>query len=98
MAQKLTEEEVRDVAELAHIALSDKEVSQFQKELGSILGYVDQLQEINTEDISEMDHITGLKNVYREDIVTDVSQNEKDMIMSNVPEQKDGAIKVKNVL
>ena len=54
----LREETVRRVAELARLALSDSEVSQFTGQLSQILGYVDQLQAVNTAGVEPM--VSGL--------------------------------------
>lgn len=99
MTQELSKDDVRSVADLAHISLSDTEVEKFQKDLGSILGYFDKLAEVDTEDVMEMGHITGLENVYREDSVCEASQEQKNAIINNVPQKSAaGHIAVKNVL
>ena len=65
---RVTPEEVRHVARLAHIALSDAEVAQFQQQLAHILEYIEQLQTINTDAVEPTSHVLPLKNVLRDDV------------------------------
>jgi len=54
---KTTEKEVRYIAELAHLNLSDEEVKAYQADLEEILSYVDKLQELNVDDVAPMSHV-----------------------------------------
>ncbi len=94
----LTKEEVHDVALLARIGVSDDEVDSYQKDLSSVLGYFEKLQEVDTENIEEIGHITGVTNVYRVDSVVEMEQDGKELIMKNVPNKRDDYIEVKSVL
>jgi aspartyl-tRNA(Asn)/glutamyl-tRNA(Gln) amidotransferase subunit C len=51
---KLTEQEVRHVAELANLALSDDEIARMAKDLDSILTYIDKLNELDTSAVEPM--------------------------------------------
>lgn len=66
---RVTPEEVRHVARLAHLALSDAEISQFQGELSRILEYIEQLQALDTASVEPTSHVLPLKNVLRDDVV-----------------------------
>ena len=50
----LTEKEVRYVADLANLRLTDEEVVRMRQDLGSILTYIEQLNELNTADVPPM--------------------------------------------
>lgn len=63
----LTESQVRHIAKLARLKLSDAEVKKFCKELASILDYVDILNELDTENIEPTAQVTGLTSVFRKD-------------------------------
>ena len=63
----LTEEEVRHIAKLAGLTLTDAEVKKFQSQLNEILSYVGQLKEVKTENVEPTSQVTGLENVFRED-------------------------------
>ena len=66
MAQ-LTEEQVRHIAKLARLQLSNAEVKKFSRELSSILEYIAMLNELDTEKVEPTSQVTGLTNVFRED-------------------------------
>lgn len=92
----LTREEVLKIARLSRIALTDAEVEKFQKELSTVLDYVEELKNVNTDGIGEVFEVTGLVNVQRQDIVVD--HGNRQGIFSQAPEMKDGYFKVKAIL
>ncbi len=92
----LSREEVIKIALLARIELSEAEVEKFQKELSTVLDYVDALKQVDTEGVEEVSQVTGLVNVQREDKVEGTHCREE--ILSQVPEVKDGYYKVKAIL
>ena len=59
-------DDIKHVAELARLELSDKELDIYGKQLSDILGYIEQLQEVNTDGIEPTAQITGLENSWRE--------------------------------
>ena len=65
----LSEEQVRHIAHLARLSLSDEEVKKFSTELSSILDYIEILNELDTESVEPTAQVTGLTNVFREDTV-----------------------------
>ncbi|HIP50431.1 MAG TPA: Asp-tRNA(Asn)/Glu-tRNA(Gln) amidotransferase subunit GatC [Candidatus Pacebacteria bacterium] len=95
---ELTKEDVYDIALLARIGVTDNEVERYQKDLSSVLGYFEKLQEVDTVDVEEIGHITGVTDVYRRDDVIEMSEEGKEMMMNSVPNEDDGYIKVKSVL
>ncbi len=92
----LTKEEVIKIADLARISLTDQEVEKFQKELSAVLDYVEELKQVNVDGLEEVSQVTGLVNVQREDKVVD--SIDKEEILKNAPEIKDGYYKVKAIL
>lgn len=92
----LTEEEVKKVAEMARIELTPEEVAKFQKDLSSVLEYVEELQQVDTEGLEIVSSVTGLENVQREDVAV-LSENQEEL-MANAPERKDRYYKVKSIL
>lgn len=92
----LTKVEVLKIAKLARIALTDEEVERFGKQLSTVLEYVDELKKVNTDGIEEVSQVTGLVNVQREDKII-IAEN-RDEILSQAPEMKDGYYKVKAIL
>lgn len=94
----LTREEILHIATLARIGLDEKDIKKYQNELSEILDYFNRLKELNLEGIEPIGHITGMQNIYRSDINKDLELLEKERIIKNIPENKDGYIKVKSVL
>lgn len=92
----LTAEEIIKIAELARIELRPDEVEKFQQGLSAVLDYVADLQKVDTESLDIVSSVTGLENVQREDVPI-VAEN-REQIMANAPEIKDGLYKVKAIL
>ncbi len=67
MSTNLAGDDVRNVAHLARLQLSDEEVERFTQQLGDILTYVEQLDEVDTEGVEPMAHAIELSNVLRSD-------------------------------
>jgi aspartyl-tRNA(Asn)/glutamyl-tRNA(Gln) amidotransferase subunit C len=63
----LTPADVRWVAHLARLELSDAELESMARHLSTILNYVDQLQQINTDNVEPLAHPLPIHNVFRED-------------------------------
>jgi aspartyl-tRNA(Asn)/glutamyl-tRNA(Gln) amidotransferase subunit C len=92
----LSTEEVKKIALLARIELSDGEVEKFQKDLSTVLDYVAELQGVDTEGLEIVSQVTGLQNMQREDEAVSAENHEE--ILANAPETKDGYYKVKAIL
>ena len=92
----LTKEEVIKISQLVRIELSEAEVEKFQKELSTVLDYVEELKLVDVSGLEEVSQVTGLVNVQREDKVIDLGNREE--ILSEAPEIKDGYYKVKAIL
>ncbi|MBU0459088.1 Asp-tRNA(Asn)/Glu-tRNA(Gln) amidotransferase subunit GatC [Patescibacteria group bacterium] len=71
----LTPDEVRHIAKLARLNLSDKEVEKFAPQLSAIIDYIGQLSEVDTKNIEPTAQVTGLTNSFREDKVTEQLTN-----------------------
>lgn len=94
---KLSRDDVLKLARLAKLQLTEAEVEQYQTELSEILGYVEQLQEVDVAGLEPTTQVTGLKNVTREDVIEDYGMAQEDLL-KNVPARKGAYIKVKRVL
>jgi aspartyl-tRNA(Asn)/glutamyl-tRNA(Gln) amidotransferase subunit C len=93
---KIGTTEVKRIARLARIHLSDDEIAQMSVELGAIVEFVEQLSSINVDGVPPTDQVTGLVDVWREDEVKNFGN--RDLLLKNAPAQQDGYIKVKRVL
>ena len=94
---KITEQDVKQIAALARLELSDADIEKYQAELSSILDYVDQIEKVDTKNVEPTAQVTGLTDVVREDEKVP-STLTRDEILSNTPDKKDGYIKVKAVM
>ena len=94
----LTKEEILHIATLARIGMTDKDVEKYQHDLSSILDYFKKLEEVDVSGVEPIGHITGMQNAFRTDKYEDFGSLGKEEIMRNVPEARDGYIKVKSVL
>ena len=92
----LSPEEVQKIAQLCRIDLTDAEVQKFQKELSQVLGYVEELNQVNTDGVEPISQVTGLQNVYREDRAE--YSEIRDQLISQFPDRKDNYLKIKNIL
>lgn len=96
----LTKQEVKHIAHLARIELSDKEVEKYQEQLGEILNYVNKLEEVDISGIETSDGGTrGLYNIWMEDEVRDKRQEtrDKEKLIEMAPLVQDRQVKVKSV-
>jgi aspartyl-tRNA(Asn)/glutamyl-tRNA(Gln) amidotransferase subunit C len=73
----LTPEEVRRIAELARIGISDAEARTIQAELNNIFEMIGRMQKVDTEGIAPMTHAQGVALLLREDKVTESDQRER---------------------
>jgi len=94
----LSKEEILHIATLARIGLDEKDIEKYQHDLSAILDYFKKLSELDVKNIQPIGHITGMQNVFRTDRNEDFGPAGKEAIFKNVPETKDGYIKVKSVL
>jgi len=74
---------VKRVARLARIAVSEEEANRMTGELNGILGFVEQLSEVNVDGVEPMTSVTPMEMRKREDIVND--GNKADDIVANAP-------------
>ncbi len=91
----ITNEQLEHLAILSRLELKDEEKKQFQDQLSNILDFVDQLQNINTDEIEPMHHTTGLETVWREDVIQEFGDREE--LLDSAPERQGDYIKTKPI-
>lgn len=95
----ISKEEVRHIAKLARLGLTEKEVEKFQKDLSSILDYFEKLKEVDIAGVEPTSHSVLVENIMREDKETEKLKNRKtEKLLELAPETKEGYLKVKSVL
>jgi len=97
----LTNKEIKHIAQLARIKLTDKEEEKFSKELSSILDYIDQLNQVKIDGVEPLYQPSGMTDVLRKDehikdFVMDEELNEK--LIGQAPYHENRFVKVKSVL
>ncbi len=94
----ITREEVKHIAALARIALTEEEEELYEKELSSVLAFVAELEKLDVHDVMPMAGGTDLMTVMREDKVADADLEGKSAdMLAAVPERADGWVKVPSV-
>ena len=93
---KISNEEVKHIAKLAKLSLSDEEVEKYSKDLGDIATFVEQLNEIDISGVEPTAHILDKKNVFRKDEKKDSFPREQ--ILKNAPSKEAGCISVPKVV
>lgn len=92
-------EEIKKLADLARIDMSEEEMVGIAKDFDSILAYVGQIQEISKSiDIERKSEDYPLQNVMRDDVVTNNSGEYTDKILGQAPAVQDGFLKVKQIM
>ena len=84
----ITDETIDYVGILAKLELSDEEKEQAKQDMSNMLEYVSKLNELDTDSVEPMSHAFPV----REDVVT--NGDDRDNLLANAPEQKDGCYKV----
>lgn len=92
----LTNDEVKHIAKLAALELSEEDLEKVKGELNDILGYVDQLQNVSTEGVAPTSHVHGVINAFRDDVVKP-SLNLED-VKRNAPDIDEAGFKVPKIL
>lgn len=93
---RISKEEVKHVANLARLAITEEEADTFTKQLDDIITYAEQLNELDTTGVEPTTHVLDLKNVMRKD--EPKKWIEKEDALNNAPEHQDGQFKVPSVL
>jgi aspartyl-tRNA(Asn)/glutamyl-tRNA(Gln) amidotransferase subunit C len=95
-AMSVSEKEVRHVAKLARLALSDTEIDKMVPELNNILGWVEQLGEVNTDGVEPLTAVIDLKLRLRDDVIDD--GDIRDKVLANAPDAQHGFFAVPKVI
>jgi len=96
MMAELTQEQVRHVAKLARLNLSDEQARLFARQLDGILDYVEKLNQLDTADVEPTAHAAPLRNVFREDVARPGIGSEH--VLANAPDAEPPFFRVPKVL
>ena len=92
----ISKEQVKHVAHLARLAVTEDEVEKMADELSAIIKYAEQLNELDTEGVEPTTHVLDMKNVMRKDEPKKwITQEEA---LKNAPDKQDGLFRVPSIL
>ncbi len=93
---RITREEVRQVAHLARLNVTEDQIDAFAGQIGRILEYIDQLNQVDTTGVAPTFHASVQTNAFREDEVQ--GHLNLDEALANAPKEADGSFIVPRVI
>jgi aspartyl-tRNA(Asn)/glutamyl-tRNA(Gln) amidotransferase subunit C len=96
MDKKIDKLQVKKVAKLARLELSDAETEEFAGQLNAIIDYVERMNKLNTDGVEPLAHCLPVSNIFREDVIKASLGTEK--TLANAPEQDGAFFKVPKIL
>ena len=93
----ITNDDVRHLAQLSSLQMSDVEVELLRADIEKIINYINQLDELDTDGVEPTYQVTGLQNVWRDDEIIDSSVS-RQQLLALAAEQIDNCVKVPKVL
>jgi len=94
--KKIDQKQVRKVAKLSRLELTEAEVEEFTAQLCAILEYMEKINELDTADVEPMAHCLPISNVFRQDCVRESLGTEK--ALANAPQRDGKFFKVPKIL
>jgi aspartyl-tRNA(Asn)/glutamyl-tRNA(Gln) amidotransferase subunit C len=92
----VTKEDVAYMANLARLRVNDQEAEQLRDDMNKILGYMDQLNQVDTSNVEPLEHVLELPAVYREDIAK--APLNHDEALKNAPDSDSDYFRVPRVI
>lgn len=96
MTEKISEDQVKHVAELAKLKITDDQLPYFTTQLDQIIGLFETLSEVDTDGVEPTSSVTDQINVMREDIAD--NWNQRQALLDNAPDTADGYIRVPTII
>lgn len=96
--KKISKDEVKHLAELSSISLSEEEISNLQTDLGNIVEYIEQLSGLNTDGVEPTYSVSKNQNVWREDEINDYGVKRDELLKLAGKNVEDNQVKVPKVL
>ena len=96
MPQKIDRQQVRKVAKLARLDLTEAEIEEFTGQLGAILEYVEKMNELDTAAVEPLAHCLPIHGVFRADEVRESLGTER--TLANAPQRDGSFFKVPKIL
>jgi aspartyl-tRNA(Asn)/glutamyl-tRNA(Gln) amidotransferase subunit C len=96
MAEKISREEVRRVANLARLELDESEGMRITGQMNDLLSYMEELGKVDTTDVPPTTHAVQLRNVFRRDEVNPSLDRKR--VLENAPQSDDASFVVPKIL
>ncbi|RSK25778.1 Asp-tRNA(Asn)/Glu-tRNA(Gln) amidotransferase subunit GatC [Bacillus sp. HMF5848] len=93
---RISIDQVKHVANLARLAISEDEAAMYQQQLDKIITYAELLNELDTSNVEPTSHVLPLKNIMREDEPSEGLPIEK--VLKNAPDHQDGQFQVPAII
>ena len=93
---RITMDEVKHVANLARLAITEEEAEKLTNELDAIISFAEELNELDTENVEPTSHVLDMKNIFREDVSKPGLPVEE--VLKNAPDHENGQIKVPAII
>lgn len=84
----VTKDDVRKIARLSRIAVPEETMDELAQDLSGIMGWIEQLNEVDIEGVEPMTSVVAAKLPMRDDVVTD--GNIQDQVLANAPKSEEG--------
>ncbi|MEE2878354.1 MAG: Asp-tRNA(Asn)/Glu-tRNA(Gln) amidotransferase subunit GatC [Pseudomonadota bacterium] len=84
----VTKDDVRKVARLSRIAVTEERIEPLANELTAIMGWIEQLNEVDVDGVEPMTSVVDATLPMRDDVITD--GNIQDQVLANAPKSEDG--------
>ena len=94
---QISNDDVHHLAQLSSLQLADEEAESLRVDLENILGYIEQLSELNTDGVEPTYQVTDLQSVWREDVIDDYGLG-REPLLALAPDSEANQIKVPKVL
>ena len=94
---QISRDDVQHLAQLSSLSLADEEMNKLSADIENILGYIEQLSELDTSGVEPTYQVTDLENVWRDDVVID-SGVSRETLLSLAPDSATNYVKVPKVL
>ena len=92
----ISEDEIRHIAKLANLNLTEEEIKRYTKDLTDILEMANLVNDVNTDNVDETIGTNGLYNIFRKDEIK--QNNNRDELLSNAPSQDEGMFRIPKVI
>jgi len=94
---KLNTQTVSQIAFLASLAMTDEEKKMYAEQLSVVLDYIEELNQVDTNLVEETNQVTGLYDIFREDLSVDTPDDIRKKLRSQFPEVSGQYLQVKKV-